>query len=84
MSLPRPRQREAGDGYDNPELFCGVLVQPEGDGGRGVHFSVLSPRLEEEQTAGLRFGVDNESSRLNLTVLPVWEEKASGAGQRAR
>jgi DNA uptake protein ComE-like DNA-binding protein len=77
-------QEEAGGSWDNAEVFAGVVVLDEGEGGRQGRFSVVSPRSEGGASpSGIRFGVENESARLNLGVLLQWEEKLPGSAQRA-
>ena len=68
---------------DNAEWFCGVLVLEDEPTGRRGRFSVISPKIEDGEITGTRFGVENESARLNLAVLPRWEERQSGAARRA-
>jgi type II secretory pathway component PulK len=67
----------------NQELFCGVMVTGDERTGRGGRFSVLSPRIEDGQIAGVRFGIENESARLNLGVLPDWERRRPGSAHDA-
>jgi len=76
---------EEGTGglLDNPDLFQGVLVLDDPLDGRKARFSVVSPRIENGEITGMRFGAANESARLNLAVLPEWEKKSSGAGRAA-
>ena len=65
------------------ELFCSVMVTGDERIGRGGRFSVLSPRIEDGQAAGFRFGIENESARLNLGVLPDWERRRPGSARDA-
>ncbi|MDR0336927.1 MAG: general secretion pathway protein GspK [Planctomycetaceae bacterium] len=72
--------------YDNPALFCGVEVVPERVGrlSRGVgRFSVFSPRIEQDQLKGIRFGLVNESTRLHLGAVLEWETETPGQGLQA-
>jgi len=68
---------------DNSERFRGVLVVDDGEGSHHARFSLVSPRIEEGQIVGSRFGAENESARLNLTALLDWEEQHAGAGHEA-
>lgn len=81
LALPSAQQAELGGLVDNPEHFRGVLVA--GDGRRHGRVSIVSPQPEGEETTGLRFGLQNESAKLNLGVLPEWERREPEAGQRA-
>jgi len=79
-----PDQREAvGGAFDNPDLFRGVAVLEKELDGRLGRFSVISPRIDGEQIGGIRFGIENESTRLNLTVLLQWEQRQEGAAREA-
>ena len=51
--------------------------------GRGGYFSVTSPRIENGEITGVRFGLQNESARLNLAVLPEWDEESPGTAREA-
>jgi DNA uptake protein ComE-like DNA-binding protein len=74
----------AAEGFwDNADRFCGVLVLEDEPTGRRGRFSVISPKIEDGEITGTRFGVENESARLNLAVLPRWEQRQSGAARRA-
>jgi len=79
---PDARQ-EAGGYFDNPDLFRGVLVLDDGPHTHRARFSIVSPRMENGRLAGIRFGAENESARLNLAVLPQWEEQHEGAAREA-
>ena len=43
------------------------------------NFSILAPGLNDEgRLAGLRFGLQNESARLNINALPILEKSSAG------
>ncbi len=76
--------REAAGGHlDNPGLFRGVLVFDDERSGHRGRFSIVSPLIENDEITGMRFGVADESARLNLGVLPLWEQQSPGAGHDA-
>jgi hypothetical protein len=62
--------------------FRGVAVM-DGETGRQTRFSVISPKVEEDRVTGIRFGMSNESARLNLAVLPQWDEAQPGSAREA-
>ncbi len=82
------RQEDFGGLYNNPEIFRGRKLFAEDldetstkyNTGR---FTVISPRMEEEKIIGIRFGLVNESSKLNLSTLNKWEKKEAGSGVQA-
>ncbi len=81
--LSRQERQQAGGRLDNADLFRGVLVGDDEQGGRRARFSVVSPRIDENEITGIRFGAENESARLNLLVLPQWEQEQEGAARDA-
>ncbi len=68
---------------DNPQTFRGVLVLNDENAWGAARFSIVSPRLEGGEAPGLRFGVENESARLNLAVLLDWDQRRPGAAKEA-
>ena len=74
-------QIEDGGHYDNPGLFRGMLVvdspSPE-DRGR---FTVLAPAFDAGYHTGVRFGLEDESTRVNLNTLELAEKFAPGAAR---
>ena len=62
--------------------FRGVVVMDD-DMGRRTRFSIVSPKVENDRVTGIRFGMSNESARLNLAVLPEWDEREPGAAREA-
>lgn len=83
LALPASERNDAGGIFDDPERFRGVLVFEDEDTGRRARFSVVSPRIEDDAPAGVRFGVEDESSRLNLGVLAEWERRLPGSAKSA-
>ena len=83
LTQPPRNARAALYRGDPQRRFRGVVVADDSAGGRRTRFSVVSPRVEEERTAGLRFGLSNESARLNLGVLIEWDRLRPGSAQDA-
>ena len=69
-----------GGVYDNPALFCNRIILPPEQGGEGTAFTILSPRLEAER-GGVRYGLVNESARLNLAALLDWDRESPGTAK---
>jgi len=76
-------QEAAGGTLDNPGLFRGVLVFDDDRSGNLGRFSIVSPLIENDEITGMRFGIADESARLNLEVLPLWEQQTPGTGRNA-
>ena len=84
--MSRETRAEAGGLIDNPELFRGVLVLDGLPGRRRGRFSLITPcRREDDEIreAPIRFGLESESARLNLSVLLRWEEELPGSATQA-
>ena len=83
LEMPVEAVENAGGLYDNEDLFRGVLVfQDEALQQRG-RFTVISPRLDGDQIEGIRYGLENESAKLNLAVLMAWDKERPGAARDA-
>lgn len=77
LSQPRIVRQESGGVFSNPALFQAANVLPGMDAMERGNFTILAPALDETgQLSGLRYGLQNESAKLNLNVLPTLE--ASG------
>lgn len=77
------RGRPAAFPGDPQRLFRGVVVAEDSAGGRRTRFSVVSPQVENERMTGLRFGLANESARLNLGILIEWDRLRPGSAREA-
>lgn len=76
-------QQQSGGWYDNPSQFRGVGVIYQG-GTHGVgRFTVVAPALDTDgRLAGIRYGLEDESTKLNLNMVLAVDKKLSGAGRR--
>ncbi|QDT03268.1 General secretion pathway protein K [Rubripirellula lacrimiformis] len=74
LSQPPETRIDFGGLYNNPQLFQAITVSGGDDGSPISNFSILAPDLTETGTlGGLRFGLQNESARLNINALIVLE-----------
>lgn len=81
ISEMRSEQRDRLGGiYDNPNLFCNRVVLTAAEGGDDSAFTIVSPRLEEG-VSGIRYGLVNESTRLNLGALLEWDKESPGTAK---
>lgn len=74
-----PMQREANGGtWENPAMFQALNVIPDSDPSRRGNYSVISPSLDTfGNFAGIRYGLQNESTKLNLNTLVQLDALAS-------
>ena len=74
LSEPPEMRVDYGGVYNNPQLFQAVNVSLGDDNSTPSNFSILAPGLNDEgRLAGLRFGLQNESARLNITHFRYWK-----------
>ncbi len=60
---------ENGGLYDNAGRFQGVLAMDETTGAEPGRFSVVAPRVDQGELSGVRYGLENESAKLNLNEI---------------
>jgi DNA uptake protein ComE-like DNA-binding protein len=77
------QQQDPGNWYDNTDQFHNVQVVDDPKTKLHGWFSIVSPRLEDGEARGIRFGLENESARLHLGMVWQWEQKQPGAGRQA-
>lgn len=78
LSADAESQQESGGWYDNASRFQGVVVlDEEQDRARG-RFTVVAPGDEE---GSVRFGLENESGKINLNTLAALEKATPNAGR---
>jgi hypothetical protein len=69
---------EAGGLYDNPAAFQGIVVLDEGMPDEVGKYTILVPATDSAGgMAGIRYGLEDESARVNLNALLVIEKQAT-------
>ncbi len=76
-------RQESGGVFDNADLFQGVVLDEFEAEINRIRFSVVSPQIQNDEIAGVRYGMQDESARLNLAVLSKWERQQEGAATDA-
>jgi DNA uptake protein ComE-like DNA-binding protein len=71
-------QIQAGGRYNNPGYFQGVLVADSEIARERGRFSIVVPNIANEELAGVRFGVEDESTRLNLNTILLADQVQPG------
>lgn len=75
-------QAEQGGTFDNPQLFRGRVVVADPEPRDRGSFSILAPNLDDEgRVGGIRFGLEDESARLNLNSLLVADAATPNGGR---
>jgi type II secretory pathway component PulK len=83
LQLDPDEQAQLGGLEHNPELFRGMIVFGGESPVQRGRFSAIARRLDNGRPAGFQFGVENESSKLNINSLLEWEKQEEGAGKTA-
>lgn len=77
LAQPADTRDSYGGLLDNAALFQAVTVVPPEVDGRPVNFSILAPGMDETgRLAGVRFGLRNESAKLNVNALIALDENS--------
>jgi type II secretory pathway component PulK len=75
-------QLQLGGRYDNPTGFQAILAS-EGELARERgRFSILSPNISYGELAGVRYGVEDESARINLNTILTAESAETGGARK--
>ena len=79
---PHEQRMSAGGDFDNPTVFQAVNVIADPDPNMTGNFTLIAPNLDSDgYTAGFRFGLEDESSRLNLNALTLADKYATDGGR---
>jgi Type II secretion system (T2SS), protein K len=82
LAQPEADRLDQGGIYDNAEKFKGAVVLADDEPLERGCFSVVSPSMDNEgNMSGLRHGLEDESTRLNLNVLLILDKQMAGAGR---
>ena len=73
---------DAGGHFNNPDYFQAVPVLVHDDASQRANFTVLAPNLDNEgNLGGVRYGLEDESTRLNVNALVVADKLQENAGR---
>jgi hypothetical protein len=82
LSQPAADRTEAGGLYDNAQIFKAVTVLEDDDPKQRGVFTVIAPGIDSEGVvSGVRNGLEDESTRLNLNVLLILDKQVAGSGR---
>jgi len=79
--LDKETQDEAGGWYDNQARFRGVPVVDTESGDDAGMFSIVAPQMVDGIAEGIRFGLEDESTRLNINALLAVDKAVPGGGR---
>ena len=75
-------RQQSGGVFDNPELMQGVLVVDSDSDAQRARFCVLAPSERDGDISGVRYGLEDESTRLNLAALMLADESSENGGRQ--
>jgi len=75
-------QKNLGGWYDNPNRFRATTVRDDASPAECGHFSLVAPRLEGGLPSGVRYGLENESGKININLLVQLDTSNSGMGRQ--
>ncbi len=83
LALDQQTQEDSGGLYDNEQQFRGVIVGGDEENSDAGRFTIVAPYVVDQDTneTGIRFGLENESTRLNLNILCQLDEQMDDAGR---
>lgn len=82
LSMDEATRDEMGGHYNNPLFFQAAQVIPELDPNDRGSFTVLAPLLDElSLQSGVRYGLEDESTRLNLNLLLLADKVLDGSAR---
>lgn len=83
VSMDEDQQIDSGGWYDNPTWFAGMPVLEQADPRDTAYFSVVAPADEGYATgSGVRYGLENESGKLNVNSLLLADQYVENGGRQ--
>ncbi len=75
-------REEAGGHFDNPGFFQAIPVLTNEDPTQQANFTVLVPNIDDEgNLGGLRYGLEDESTRLNINAMVEIDKLQENGGR---
>ena len=82
LAADKVTQQEMGGHFNNPAYFQGVIVSDAPDLMDKATFTLVAPSLDSEgHLYGLRYGLEDESARLNLNTLLIVDKLEQNGGR---
>lgn len=81
LMLDETTLQERGGLYDNQDELSGALVVDDNDPRYRGRFAVVAPGLSNGYYSGIRYGLEDESTKLNLNAVVHFDEESEGTGQ---
>jgi hypothetical protein len=82
LTQPDDIRQDMGGIFDNPAVFQAQLIAPDTDPRYMGTFSILAPTLDSSgAVSGVRYGFEDESTRLNLNFLLLADQFQENGGR---
>ncbi len=72
-------QQSAGGLYDNPQRFYNQIVADDDTPRDQGRFTVLAPKIDDTAIEGARYGLQDESARINLATILNYDKSSGSA-----
>lgn len=81
VSMDEQWQIDNGGWYDNPAWFSAMVVRESADPRDMGLFSVIAPDWTDSQGIAIRYGLENESAKLNVNSLILADQYVENGGR---
>src|SRR5262245_39499046 len=82
VGQPEATRQEGGGTYDNPGRFRAIqIVQSDDPKSRGSYTCIAAALGSDGTFSGIRYGLENESTRLNLNTLTYVDQTVPGGAR---
>ncbi|MEJ5342178.1 MAG: type II secretion system protein GspK [Thermogutta sp.] len=82
VSMDEEWQNDNGGWFNNPAWFSGMVVHQTADPLDTGLFSVIAPDWEDTMGTAIRYGLENESAKLNVNSLLLADQYAENGGRQ--
>ncbi|WP_347244066.1 hypothetical protein [Thermogutta sp.] len=82
VSMDEEWQNDNGGWFNNPAWFSGMVVHQAADPLDTGLFSVIAPDWEDTMGTAVRYGLENESAKLNVNSLLLADQYAENGGRQ--
>ncbi|ASV75765.1 putative general secretion pathway protein K [Thermogutta terrifontis] len=82
VSMDEEWQNDNGGWFNNPAWFSGMVVHQTADPLDTGLFSVIAPDWEDTMGTTIRYGLENESAKLNVNSLLLADQYAENGGRQ--
>ena len=82
LILPDQQRYDSGGEYNNSMMFQAVNVLPDANPQNVANFTAIAPLVDQTGLmAGVRYGLEDESARINLNVLTLADSFVTNGGR---